>query len=79
MNLWSRFQALTTNNSNMILVGTCVSAVFGSCVIRWPGGATVTAQGAGTVGNKYFLYQRVDGSWRLDGEAPDLPLITIDI
>lgn len=78
MNLWSRFTALM-GGSQPILVGECVDAVFGYCTIEWPGGGQVTAQGAGTVGQHYFVYQRPDGSWRLDGEAPELPLITIEV
>lgn len=78
MNLWSRFQALL-GGSNPILIGDCVAAVFGSCTIQWPGGGQVTAQGAGTTGKRYFVYQRPDGSWRLDGEAPDLPLLEIEV
>lgn len=77
-NLYSRFMTLLGGSGN-IIIGECVAAVFGSCTIQLPGGSLVTATGAGTVSNKYFIYQRPDGTWRLDGEAPDLPFITVDI
>ena len=78
MNLWSRFQSLFANN-HLIMVGECVAGEFGRCTIQWPGGGQITAQGAGTIGQRYFVYQRDDGSWRLDGEAPNLSLLMIEL
>lgn len=77
MNLWSRFQALIP--SERILIGEVIAAQWGSCTVQWPGGGSVTAQGAGTVGQRYFVLQRVDGTWRLDGEAATLPYLEIEL
>ncbi len=72
-NLWSQFKALAGGPSYRT-VGTCTSSSFGSCMIQLPGGAEIQAQGAGTVGTRYFVK---DG--KLDGEAPDLDLLEIDV
>lgn len=71
-NLYQRFSDLSNRSART--VGTCISAKFGSCVIQYPGGALVEARGAGTVGQSYFVR---DG--RLDGEAPNLPILEIEV
>lgn len=73
MNLWRRFQQLA-NPPTLITVGTCVSADFGYCTIEFPGGSSQRVQGAGTVGTHYYIREG-----RLDGEAPALSVITIEI
>lgn len=71
-NIYRRFSDLT--GRPVRTVGTCISAAFGECVIQYPGGGTITVQGAGTVGQAYFVR---DG--RLDGEAPELPALEIEV
>ena len=71
-NLYPRFLSLGGRSPRT--VGTCISAEFGECTIQYPGGALVRTRGAGTVGQRYFVR---DG--RLDGEAPNLPALTIEI
>lgn len=71
-NLFKRFSDLT--GRSLRTVGTCISADFGECTIQYPGGSVVRVKGAGTVGTRYFV---LDG--RLDGEAPSLASLTIEI
>lgn len=72
-NLFHRFQDLT-GARQVTLVGVCVSATFGECRVELPGGSMMTVKGAGEVGKRYFVM-----GGRLDGEAPDLPSITIEV
>ena len=71
-NLFKRWSDL--NGRSLRTVGTCISADFGECTIQYPGGGMVRAKGAGTEGTRYFVQ---DG--RLDGEAPNLSSLTIEI
>lgn len=79
MNLWARFNAL--NESRPILVGTVVAtAAWNQSVIEWPGGGQQTVSGGGTIGQRYFVTRTEDGSaWRLDGEAPELPDLVLEV
>jgi hypothetical protein len=72
-NLFNRFQDLT-GGRQVTMIGLCVSATFGECLIQYPGGSIVSVKGAGEVGKRYF----VQGN-RLDGEAPDLPGLVIEV
>lgn len=72
-NLWSRFVKMTGSGTYQT-VGECVAARFGSCTVALPGGTQIEVQGAGTVGTRYFVE---DG--KLAGEAPDLPLLEIEV
>ncbi len=78
MNLWSRFNSLLPSTEKR-LIGEVIAAQWGSCTVEWPGGGTITAEGAGTIGQRYYVLQRVDGTWRLDGEAASLQYIVIDL
>ncbi len=71
-NIWARFSDLS--GRSLRTVGTCISADFGECTIQYPGGSVVRAKGAGTESTRYFVQ---DG--RLDGEAPSLSSLTIEI
>lgn len=71
-NLYQRFTDLTGRAARTVAV--CVSADFGECTVQYPGGALVRVRGAGTVGQRYFI---LDG--RLDGEAPNLPALEIEV
>ena len=51
-----------------------MAADFGECTIQYPGGSRVTVQGAGTVGQDYFVL-----NGRLDGEAPALTALTVEV
>lgn len=73
MNLWRRFQQLA-NPPTLTTVGVVVSADFGECTVQFPGGSTMRVQGTGTVGTHYYIR---DG--RLDGEAPMLVVVEIEI
>ena len=79
MNLWVRFNAL--NESRPTLVGTVVATEsWNRSVIEWPGGGQQTVSGGGTMGQRYFVTRTEDGNdWRLDGEAPSLPTLNIEI
>ncbi len=63
-NLWSRFHAAAGGASYQV-VGDCTAAGFGTCTLQLPGGAEIQAQGAGTVGHRYFVKDSVLGA-----EAP---------
>ncbi|MCB1824219.1 MAG: hypothetical protein KDJ54_06390 [Candidatus Competibacteraceae bacterium] len=71
-NLFKRFSDLT--GRSLRTVGTCISADAGECSIQYPGGSIVRVQGAGTVGQRYYVR---DG--RLDGEAPGLVSLEIEV
>lgn len=71
-NLFKRFSDLT--GRSLRTVGTCIAADFGECTIQYPGGSLIRVKGAGQVGTRYFV---LDG--RLDGEAPSLASLTIEI
>ena len=71
-NLFKRFSDLT--GRALRTVGTCVSADFGECTIQYPGGSLVRAKGSGTVGQRYFVL-----AGKLDGEAPSLIVLTIEV
>ncbi len=71
-NLFKRFSALT--GRSLRTVGVCIDADFGECTIEYPSGSQVRVKGGGVEGSRYFV---IDG--RMDGEAPDLPTLTIEI
>lgn len=71
-NLYKRFSDLSGRKPRT--VGTCIRAEFGECTIQYPGGSLVQVKGAGVEGTRYFV---LDG--RLDGEAPSLASLTIEI
>lgn len=71
-NLFKRFSSLTGRSFRT--VGTCTDASFGECTIQYPGGSVVRVKGAGVEGTRYFVQ---DG--KLDGEAPSLPSLTIEV
>ena len=72
MNLYERFGALI--GRKLRTVGTCVSSTTTETILEYPGGGRVTVRGTGTPGTRYFA---LDG--RLDGEAPALTVLTIDV
>lgn len=71
-NLFKRWQDLT--GRSLRTVGTCIAVDFGECMIEYPGGSFVWVKGAGVMGTRYFVK---DG--KLDGEAPALASLTIEI
>jgi hypothetical protein len=71
-NLFKRFSEL--NGRSLRTVGTVIAADFGECSLQYPGGSIVRVRGAGTVGQRYFV---LDG--RLDGEAPILVILEIEV
>lgn len=71
-NLYRRFSDLS--GRSVRTVGTCISADFGECTMQSPGGSLVRVKGAGVVGTRYFV---LDG--RLDGEAPSLASLEIEV
>ena len=71
-NLYRRFADLT--GRRLRTVGTCISADGGECTIQYPGGSFVRVKGAGVVDTRYFV---LDG--RLDGEAPSLGSLTVEV
>lgn len=77
MNIWSRFSNLFSNK--IVMVGTVTDSEFRFCTMQLPNGSEMRVEGAGTVGNRYFITQKDDGTWRLDGEASNLPMITIEV
>ena len=73
MNLWRRFQQLA-NPPSLVTVGTVVAAEFGACTVELPGGSQQRVQGAGTLGQSYFIR---DG--RLDGEASSPGVVVVEV
>jgi hypothetical protein len=70
MNVWRRFQQLA-NPPSLTTIGTVVDADFGECTVEFPGGSRQRVQGAGTVGQAYFIQ-----GGRLNGAAA-LPTATV--
>jgi hypothetical protein len=73
MNLWRRFQQLASPPS-LVTVGTVVDTDFGACTVEFPGGSRLRVQGAGTVGQSYFIREG-----RLEGAAPALTALDIEV
>lgn len=71
-NLFRRFSDLGGRATRT--VATCVSADSGECTIQYPGGGLARVKGDGVEGIQYFVL-----AGRLDGEAPALVTLTIDI
>ena len=71
-NLFKRWSDLT--GRSLRTVGTCIDASFGECTIRYPGGSLVRVKGAGVENTRYFV---MDG--RLDGEAPGLTAVEVEV
>lgn len=72
MNLYARFLSLLPQRP--LQVGTVLSSSDGVVSVELPGGGTITARGAGTVGSKVFVR---DGA--VEGAAPDLPIEVIEV
>lgn len=84
MNIWSRFNSIDVNRyETPILVCTLLSSEPGNwnrSVVELPGGAQLSVSGGGTPGQRYFITRTsANDDWRLDGEAPSLPFLTIEI
>jgi hypothetical protein len=73
MNLWRRFQQLASPPS-LVTVGVVVAAEAEACTVEFPGCSRLRVQGAGTVGQSYFIR---DG--RLDGEASSLVAVVVEV
>ena len=71
-NLYKRFTDIT--GRPLKTVATCISTSFGECVVQYPNGSVQTIREAGTIGHRYFIYDN-----RLDGEAPTLVSLTIEV
>lgn len=57
-----------------LLVGTVISAASEASTVQLPGGAEIVVRGTGAVGSKVFVR---DGS--IEGPAPSLPVVTIEV
>jgi hypothetical protein len=71
-NPWSAFRALISGPP--LQVGQVLNIQAGTARVQMPGGGVVNARGEATVGQHVFLRGQV-----IEGEAPDLPVITIEI
>lgn len=71
-NLYRIFKDLIPQSP--LLIGEVVASHSTYCDIELPGGAYITARGAGTVGDKVFVR---DGM--IEGVAPTLTVITVEI
>jgi len=77
VNIWSRFANLF--NSKPVMLGTVIDAEFRFCTMQLPSGSEMRVEGAGTTGSRYYITQKDDGMWRIDGEASNLPIIEIEV
>lgn len=57
-----------------LLVGTVVSGSGGVLLVELPGGARVSVRGSAAVGARVFVK---DG--RVDGDAPSLPTVNVEV
>lgn len=72
-NLYSRFSDLT-GARRLRTVGICISTNDALSTIQYPSGAFVRVAGVGAVGHRYFVR-----AGQLDGEAPNLTALTIEV
>ena len=73
MNLWRRFQQLASPPS-LVTVGVVVAADVEECTVEFPGGSRLRVQGTGEIGQSYFIREG-----RLDGEAPSLTAVEVEV
>jgi len=71
-NLWRRLRQLTPGDP--LLIGEVVAADTYGATLQLPTGDLVQVRGVGTVGQKVFFRAGV-----IEGLAPDLPVIDIEI
>lgn len=71
-NLFNRFR--DANGRSARTVGTCISIDVDGCTIQYPSGALIRAKGAAVVGQRYFVL-----AGRIDGDAPTLPGLSIEV
>lgn len=57
-----------------LLVGQVVSGSAGAYVVELPGGARIPARGQASIGTSVFVAGGV-----IQGEAPALPVVTVEI
>lgn len=71
-NLFAQFRRLLP--ASPLLVGTVISSGSGTAVVELPGAARISVRGEATVGDSVFVR---NGS--IEGPAPDLPLVLVDV
>jgi len=71
-NLYKRFSDLTGRKLRTVAV--CLSSSAGESWMQYPGGGLAKVKGEGATGTLYFIF---DG--RLDGEAPALTALVVEI
>ncbi len=71
-NLYKLFKSIVPDAP--LLVGKAISKDASQVFIQLPGGATISARGDAQIGKNYFVRDDV-----IEGEAPDLTIITIDV
>jgi hypothetical protein len=71
-NLFKRFSDIT--GRKLRTVGTCIAVNYNECTIQYPGGSVTPVTGAGVQDTRYFVLDN-----KLDGEAPDLVSLTIEV
>ena len=72
MNLYRQFLELLPQTP--LQVGTVSAVTNGVCTVTLPGGGIDTARGSASVGQRVFIR---DGA--IEGLAPELPLVQIDV
>lgn len=72
-NLFARLRGLLPGQP--LLVATVIWTSSNSSVVELPGGGRLTVRGTGIVGGKVF----VRGGSHIEGEAPDLTEVVIDV
>lgn len=71
-NLYKLFKSIVPDAP--LLVGKAISIEGNQVFIQLPGGAMVSVRGDAEIGKNYFIRDGV-----IEGEAPDLTPITIDV
>lgn len=72
-NLYRRFSDVT-GARKLRTVAVCLSSSAGESWMQYPGGGLAKVKGEGATGTLYFIF---DG--RLDGEAPALTALVVEI
>lgn len=71
-NAWKALESLLSGPS--LQAGVVQSVVDGVAVVKLPGGGRINATGPAVAGQTVFVRGTV-----IEGEASDLPIVTIDI
>lgn len=72
LNLFAQFRRLVPGSP--LLVCTVISSGSGGAIVELPGGSRIAVRGEATVGSSVFVRDNA-----IQGTAPSLPLVTVEV